>query len=121
VPGLPQPESSDSKAKNFNRTVDQVDPMHSVKIAKDAVKSVERVGMQTIGGTDTDHYKVVVDTAAMLKQMAPGAAQQAGIPDTLTYDMWLDGRHLLRRLTFKMQGVNYVASMISSLDSSAPA
>ncbi len=98
-------------AKSFAATSGQMDPLHSFQTMQKAVKSVDRVGKQTLGGVELDHYKVVVDTSALVKGLGTAAAQQAALPETLTYDMWLDSKNLLRRMTFDLMGVTFEAEM----------
>jgi LppX/LprAFG-like lipoprotein len=97
-------------AKSFANTPDQMDPMKSIKTLKSAVRSAERVGKQTMGGVTVEHYKLTVATAELLKS-AGQAANAAGLPDTITYDLWLDERHLIRRTSFETAGVTLEATM----------
>ena len=88
-----------------------MDPLQSIKTMESAVQSAERVGKQTIGGVTVEHYKLTVDTTPLVKEMDPKVAQQAELPDTLTYDLWLDEQHRIRRTSFEMAGVNFEATM----------
>ena len=97
-------------AKSFAGTADQMDPLASFKTAEKAVRSADRVGTDP-GRGEVDHYKVVLDTAALVKNLDPAAAKQAQIPETVTYDMWLDSKNLLRRMSFSMSGVDFEAEM----------
>lgn len=98
-------------AKSFSGTADQMDPLNGIKTMESAVQSAERVGKQTLGGVTVEHYKLTVDTSALVKKMDPAVAKQAGLPDTMTYDLWLDEQHLIRRTSFEMAGVNFEATM----------
>jgi hypothetical protein len=98
-------------AKSFAGTTDQMDPLKAIKAMESAVQSAERVGKQTLGGVTVEHYKLDVDTSALVKGMDPAVAKQANLPDTLTYDLWLDEQHRIRRTSFEMSGVNFEATM----------
>ena len=98
-------------AKSFSGTADQMDPLKGIKTMESAVQSAERVGKQTLGGVTVEHYKLTVDTSALVKKMDPAVAKQAELPDTMTYDLWLDEQHLIRRTSFEMAGVNFEATM----------
>jgi lipoprotein LprG len=124
IPGLTQPgkfvkiDPSDKNsplAKSFAGTTDQMDPLKSIKAMESAVRSSERVGTQTIDGVSTDHYKLTVDTAALLgdrlKDIPAETRAQLKLPKTLTYDLWLDKQHLLRRTSFDMMGSHFEATM----------
>ena len=98
-------------AKSFAGATDDLDPMSNLEAVESSVKSAERVGKQTMDGVTVEHYKVDVGTAALVKKMGAQTAQLAKIPDTITYDLWLDQRHLPHRMTFDMSGVNFEATM----------
>lgn len=92
-------------AKSFAGLSEQMDPLSSVKSMQSAVKSVDLVGQGKVNGTAVDHYKVVVDTAKVLQ--AKKQAVPTGMPNTLTYDMWLDRAHLIRKMTFGISGTSF--------------
>ncbi len=109
MPGLTPPgkfiaiDPSDKNSplgKAFAGTTDQMDPLKSIKAMESAVQSAERVGKQTMDGVTVEHYKLTVDTAALVKDLAPATAKQAHLPKTITYDLWLDEQHLLHRTSF---------------------
>jgi lipoprotein LprG len=89
-------------AKAYAGLSDQMDPMASLKAAQSAVVSADRVGKGTVQGVAVDHYKVVVDAAKMLSKQS--AAVRAQLPKTVTYEMWLDAKNLVRRMTFDLAG-----------------
>jgi lipoprotein LprG len=103
-------DRSSALAKSFAGTTNQLDPLKSLQLTRKAIKSAERVGKQGSGSTEVDHYKVVVDTKALTRQLAP-SAPAGPVPDDLTYDLWLDGKHLLRRVAFEISGVSFEAEM----------
>ena len=120
MPGLTPPgkfvaiDPSDKEsplARTFGATTNQMDPLRSIKAMESAVRSADRVGKQTMDGVTVEHYKLTVDTASLVKDMAPTAAQQAGVPRTITYDLWLDEQHLLRRTSFDLSGTQFEATM----------
>jgi hypothetical protein len=120
IPGLTQPgkfvtiDPSDKNsplAKGFAGTADQMDPLKSIKAMESAVRSSERVGKQTMDGVTVEHYKLTVDTAALVKGLSASQLAQAKVPKTITYDLWLDEQHLLRRTSFDMQGTHFEATM----------
>lgn len=98
-------------AKSFGSTTDQMDPMKSLQAVESAVQSAERTGKTTLDGTTVEHYKVTVDTSALVAKLAPQAAAQAHLPKTMTYDLWLDQQHLLRKMSFDLMGEHFTATM----------
>jgi hypothetical protein len=99
----PQDESS-PMSKGFAGLADQMDPLASVKAMESAVTSVNRVGAEKVDGVSTDHYRVVVDTARLIKDL--DKPEPAGMPKTVSYDMWLDGDNLIRKMTFDVRGAS---------------
>jgi hypothetical protein len=88
--------------KSFGHLSQQMDPMTSFRAMRAGVQSVRYVGHGTVQGTTTDHYVVKVKSAPLLKAMKQKAVP--GVPATLTYDMWLDNKDLLRRMRFAVAG-----------------
>ena len=89
-------------ARSFAGTTDQMNPMSSLNAVASSVRSADRVGQQTMHGVEVEHYKVTVDTAGIVKEIGAMAARRAQMPEELTYDLWLDGKHQLHRMTFKL-------------------
>ena len=67
------------------------------------------VGAESVDGVDADHYRVVVDSAAMFRAMKQHTVP--GMPKNLVYDMWLDDHDLLRRMQFEVAGQSVDMSM----------
>lgn len=120
IPGLSQPgkfvsidpsDKSSALAKSFASTTDQMDPLQSIKAMESAVRSSERVGKGTMDGVTVEHYKLTVDTRSLVKGISAQQLAQADVPKTITYDLWLDEQHLLRRTSFDMMGTHFVATM----------
>lgn len=102
-------DKSNPMSETFGSITKQMDPLNSIRSLKAGVRTVEFVGAESVDGEDADHYRVTVNTAAMLKAM--GQKHLAGMPRTLTYDMWLDGKDLLRRMRFTLSGMQVDMSM----------
>jgi hypothetical protein len=120
IPGLTPPgkfmaidpsDKTSPLAKSFSSTTNELDPMKSLVAMQSAIRSVKRVGKQSIDGDTVEHYKLTVDTAALLKNFAPAAGPPAGMPKTVTYDLWLDEQHLLRRTSFDLLDTHFEATM----------
>jgi hypothetical protein len=102
-------DKSNPLTKSFGSLSEQMDPLASVKAMKNAVRDVKFVGAEQVDGVDADHYTVTVDTTKMVKSMKQKPV--AGMPDTLTYEMWLDSEDLLRRMQFELSGLTVDMSM----------
>jgi hypothetical protein len=75
-----------------------IGPESSISAMKGAVQNVEYVGKKSIDGDDTDLYHVTVDTAAVAKGLGGMAAAAGDLPKSVTYDLYVDKEHLMRRV-----------------------
>jgi hypothetical protein len=85
------------------------DPTKIFKSFDSSLANVKFVRAETIGGQKLDRYDVTVNTAKALA--AQGKKIPAGVPKTLTYSMWMDQAHLIRRMSFDLSGVSMVMTM----------
>jgi hypothetical protein len=102
-------DTSNPLSKGFGSITQQMDPLASAKAMRSSVRTVRYVGPEKIQGQSADHYTVGVDTAAMTK--ASGSTAAPGMPRTLSYDMWLDSKDLLRRMRFGLSGMKMTMTM----------
>ena len=93
-------DQSSPLAKSFAGLTDQMDPLRSVKTMEKAVTKAPRVGQATLEGVPVDHYQVTVDTRKFIKELGEGAPPMAQMPKSLTHDLWLDDKDLIRKMTF---------------------
>jgi hypothetical protein len=93
----------------LGETLESGDPTKIFKSFGSSLGSVKFVRTETIGGEKLDRYAVTVNTAKALA--AQGKKVPAGVPKTLTYTMWMDKSHLVRRLSFDLGGVSMVMTM----------
>jgi hypothetical protein len=102
-------DTSNPLSKGFGSITDQMDPLASARAMKASVRTVRFVGSEKVQGQPADHYEVGVDTASMMR--ATKAKAVPGMPKTLTYDMWLDSKNLLRRMKFALSGIDMTMTM----------
>jgi len=99
-------DSSNPIAKMFEQMLSQVDPSQTFK-AFDAITRLQKRGTQEIDGVETTHYTVDVDTQKALQaQGMAGQVPSGQLPKTLTYDVWVDGQHQVRKLRMDVQGTS---------------
>jgi len=113
MPGLSQTDKfieidigdkSNPIAKMFDQMMGQLDPSKTFQ-AFDAITRLQNRGTQEIDGVETTHYTVQVDTQKALEaQGLSGQVPSGQLPKTLTYDVWVDGQHLVRKLRMDIQG-----------------
>lgn len=89
-------------------------PESSIGAMKGAVLKVEPAGTDTVDGDKVDKYQVTVDSASIAKTLGSGAGAGAAadLPKTVTYDLYVDHDHLMRRIdmTVAKQHINMVVS-----------
>jgi hypothetical protein len=87
----------------------QLSPDQSVKAFRAGLISVEERGRETVQGVPTTRYDVTADSVRALQ--AQGGDVVPGMPETLTYRVWLDGQDRMRRLGLAIQGVRLTMEM----------
>jgi hypothetical protein len=104
-------DSSDPAMGSLLSGMQSFGPESSVSAMKGAVQKVERVGTDTVGGEAVDKYRVTVDSASIAKTLGSGAAG-ANLPKSVTYDLYVDRNHLMRRIdmTVAKQHIDMVVS-----------
>lgn len=80
----------------------RMSPDQSVKAFRAGLVSVDEVGTERVQGERTTRYAVEVDTVRALQ--AQGSDVVPGMPETLTYQVWLDGQDRMRRMALAIQG-----------------
>jgi hypothetical protein len=81
----------------------QLSPDQSVKAFRAGLISVEDQGRDTVQGVATTRYEVKADSVRALQ--AQGGDVVPGMPETLTYQVWIDGQDHMRRMGLGIQGV----------------
>jgi hypothetical protein len=82
-------------------------PEASVAAMKDGLKKVEYAGTETVDGEELTKYHVTVDTAAVTKSLG-SSADASGLPKTVTYEFYVDGDNLMRRVDMEISGQKIV-------------
>jgi len=72
-------------------------PDASVAAMRGALQKVEYAGTDTVDGDKVSKYHVTADTSAMAQSLG-GAASMGDLPKTVTYDLYVDDDHLMRRI-----------------------
>jgi hypothetical protein len=78
-------------------------PSSSVSAMRGSLKKVQYVGRATVKGTTVDKYRVTADTAAMARTLG-STAGMGDLPKTVSYDLYVDSDHLMRRIDMKIAG-----------------
>lgn len=101
-------DESNPMASQFEGLTEQMDPTASVEALDGAITSVEKDGDPVdVDGVKAQPYTVVVDTTKLTGSMAEQAeAAGAALPETLTYQYWIDGDDLMRKVVMDLMGTS---------------
>ncbi len=109
IPGLTQPGKffrigrDDPRFRSLAGASISMSPDQSVKAFRAGLISVREVGRETVQGEPTTRYAVKADSVRALQ--AQGGDVVPGMPETITYDVWLDRKDRMRRMGLSIQGV----------------
>jgi LppX_LprAFG lipoprotein len=94
----------------YSQLAGQTDPASITRGFQGAIEDFETVGSEEIDGTATTHYRITVDARKALENalgdaMPPNLESSLGsLPETMTYDVWVDEDNLPRQMQFDMMG-----------------
>jgi hypothetical protein len=77
-----------------------MDPLAAFEGMEDALTSVLFVGTEDLEGDEVNRFEVTVDTSEM--DSMKDLSAEAGLPEELTYDLWLDGDYRIRKADLTM-------------------
>jgi len=84
--------------------LDQMDPKSSLEQMESAIDKVTYTGEEDVDGRSLDHYELSVDPKGLVEDLGsdlpPGAEGQ--LPDSLTYDLWLDEEDRIAKMEMDM-------------------
>ncbi|HET6654332.1 MAG TPA: LppX_LprAFG lipoprotein [Nocardioides sp.] len=83
--------------------VTQGDPLATFDAFDAGLEDARYVGEEDVDGEQLDHYVLTVDAEKAAE--AQGQQTQPGMPETITYDMWIDDEDLMRRIEFDLGDV----------------
>jgi lipoprotein LprG len=100
-------DASNPLAGEFQGITEDMDPTASVKGLEGAISSVEKVGDPVdVGGVQAQQYTVVVDTTKVSGSMKEDLDASGGaIPDTVTYQYWIDADDRMHKTTIDLAGI----------------
>lgn len=83
---------------------ESMDPLSSFKSFSEGLEKVVYVGEEQVGGDNAEHYELTLDTAKItaLDDLTGQQAAQSGLPEKLTYDVWLDSENRMRQVAMDM-------------------
>ena len=80
----------------------QSNTAEQMKNASAAVTDFAIAGTEKVDGVETTHYALALDAKKLLASQGVQPAQAAAIGDTIAYDLYIDGKDLIRRVVLDM-------------------
>lgn len=93
------------QAALFGQLLKSTDTAGAVEALDGALEGVEVVGPAEVGGVQTTQYRLTVDTATALASQDVPESVIGQLPETLTYEMWVDEDLLLRKAVIAVASV----------------
>jgi len=93
--------------------LDSFDPKSTFDSFTTGLQKVVDLGTEDVNGDELTHYVLTTDTTAIKKSLP--AAEAKALPATLTYDVWLDADHQLRKMIAEMPGSGALTMELSHL------
>jgi hypothetical protein len=88
--------------------IGQGDPLASFDAFDAGLEKVRYLGPEDVDGEQMDHYVLTVDAEKAAKA---NGTPMGPLPETLTYDLWLDADDLMRRMQSDMPGGGLTLTM----------
>jgi hypothetical protein len=110
LPGLTPPgkfvriDKDDPRFARFAGAAVQLGPQQSLEAFRTGLVSVEDLGEDRVQGDPATRFAVTVDAVRALQ--AQGSDAVPGMPEQITYRVWLDRQDHMRRMLLRMQGVD---------------
>lgn len=95
-------DDSDPVTAELRSQADDMDITSEFAAWDAGLENVEQSGEKDIDGEPTCRYSIDVDAADAAE--AEGEAVVPGMPETITYEVYLDANDLMRRITFELGG-----------------
>jgi hypothetical protein len=86
-------------AQSMLDSASAADPNAMFEDFEKVVTDVKYIGPESVDGEDMQKYELTMDPKAS------GDSDTAGLPDEVTYLVWLDTKDRMRKVTFDLQGI----------------
>jgi LppX_LprAFG lipoprotein len=106
----------------MDQLTNTLDPLAAFDSFEKGVESVVFVGNENVDGEQMDRYEITVNTSKI--DQFKKLPTQAQLPDSVTYDLWLDDQNRMRKMTMQMAAMKTEVAFSdwgSSVDIQAPA
>ncbi len=101
-------DSSDPAMSGLRDQMKSMGPESSVKAMQAGLKKVEDKGKESVDGEKLHRYQITVDSSKAAGNLGGLGSAAGELPETMTYDMWVDGDNLMRRVELTAGGQKIV-------------
>jgi hypothetical protein len=115
APGLTPPgkylamAADDPRLQQWTGGGAELDPRDSLAGFREGLRSATEVGTAQVRDTRTVRYRLDLDARAALE--AQGRTPPPAMPESTTYDVWLDDDGRIRRMTTRLAGTRVVVEL----------
>lgn len=97
--------------------LDQSDPIGMLESLESSISTVVYDGEDDVDGRTLDHYELTIDPKAAMEEMMPSAGADLGsaVPDSISYDIWLDDENRFSHMEMEMPIMGQSMTMEMSL------
>ena len=110
------PSDPSSPLGELGPMLDEMDPTALMKRLEPAIDTVSYDGQEDVDGRTLDHYELTIDTTDLAKAMSLPHAAMAAVPDTISYDLWLDEQHRMAQVKMEMPAQGTTADVEMTVD-----
>ncbi len=101
-------DSSDPAMGSLLDQMKSMGPESSVKAMEAGLQKIDDKGEETVDGEKLHHYQVTVDASKAADNLSGLGSAGGKLPKKMTYDMWVDGDNLMRRVELTAMGQKIV-------------
>jgi hypothetical protein len=88
---------SDPESPLGSNLTDQLDPSAMADVFEEGITRAAYLGEEDVEAEPMEHYRVLLDSAALLGRAGLPAGAGAAVPDEVTFDLWFDDDGNFRR------------------------
>lgn len=105
---MPMDQLTAAGGQDFEKLLN---PAESLRMSKDAVQKVTFIGEEDVNGEKLKHYQMELDLQKASEAAGVTAAPQPTGPQTVPYDLWVDGDKLMRQMRMTYEGAEVTTTM----------
>lgn len=110
------PSDPSSPLGDLGPMLDEMDPTALMKRLEPSIDTVKYDGQEDVNGRTLDHYELTIDTTDLGKAMSLPHEAMGDVPDTISYDLWLDEEHRMAQVKMEIPAQGTTADIEMTVD-----